>query len=144
MEPAQFFSKSEQHQIEDAIKHAETHTSGEIRVHIEKICSGDVLNQSAMVFKKLGMHKTAQRNAVLFYIAYVSQEFAIIGDAGINSVVPPDFWDKIKDHMSEHFHKNEFTKGIVDGVKMTGEALQKHFPCQKNDVNELNNEVSFG
>ena len=41
-----------------AIKEAEKATSGEIRVHIETISDGDVLDRAAWIFKKIGMHKT--------------------------------------------------------------------------------------
>ena len=52
-----------------------------------------MLDRAAWVFKKLGMHKTAERNGVLFYLAVDDRKFAIIGDAGINAKVPAGFWD---------------------------------------------------
>jgi uncharacterized membrane protein len=88
-----FFTKEEQAKVLSAVKEAEGETSGEIRVHIETRCSGDVLDRAAWVFGKLGMHKTALRNGVLFYLAVEDRKFAIIGDAGINAKVPIDFWD---------------------------------------------------
>ena len=41
------FTEEEKLQITNAIRVAETNTSGEIRVHIEKHCKGDVLDQAA-------------------------------------------------------------------------------------------------
>ncbi len=52
---------------------------------------GDVLDRAAWLFKKLGMHKTAERNGVLFYLAVKDRKFAIIGDAGINAKVHAGF-----------------------------------------------------
>ena len=49
------------------------------------------------------MHETDSQNGVLFYLAVTNREFAVIGDGGINSVVPEDFWDKIKEIASEAF-----------------------------------------
>jgi uncharacterized membrane protein len=80
-----FFSAEEQGKLLAAIKEAEKETSGEIRLHVESTCDGEVLDRAAWVFKKLGMEKTAERNGVLFYLAVQDRKFAIIGDAGINA-----------------------------------------------------------
>ncbi|MFW5754852.1 MAG: TPM domain-containing protein [Marinilabiliaceae bacterium] len=138
------FTKEQRKQITDAIKEAELNTSGEIRVHIEKRCPEDVLDRAAFWFKKLKMHKTEKRNGVLFYLAVKDRKFAIIGDAGINAVVPEGFWDNIKETMAGHFIEGEFTRGLSEGILMSGEQLKKHFPYQSDDVNELSDDISFG
>ena len=138
-----FFTKEEQSMILSAVKEAEAETSGEIRVHIETSCTGDVLDRAAWVFGKLGMHKTALRNGVLFYLAVVDRKFAIIGDAGINAKVPGDFWDKAKEMMLENFKAGKFTEGLSKGILMAGEQLKTHFPHQSDDVNELPDDISF-
>jgi len=138
-----FFTTEEQAKILSSVKEAEKETSGEIRVHIETSCSGDVLDRAAWIFGKLGMNKTALRNGVLFYLAVTDRKFAIIGDAGINAKVPGDFWDKAKEMMLENFKARKFTEGLSKGILMAGEQLQTHFPHQADDVNELPDEISF-
>jgi uncharacterized membrane protein len=144
MKPSEFFSPEAKEKIVRAIEEAEKNTSGEIRVHIEKDCKTDVLDRAAYIFKKLGMHKTQLRNGVLFYLALEDHTFAILGDAGINSVTPDDFWDNIKEKMLEHFREGKIADGLVTGILMAGEKLKEHFPHQKDDVNELSDEISFG
>lgn len=139
-----FFSKEEEQQIQQAIKNAELDTSGEIRIHIENKCPGDVMDQSAYVFKKLEMHKTRLRNGVLIYLAIKNRKFAIIGDQGINAVVSENFWDDIKQNMLNHFRDGEFTNGLTEAIREAGKALQDHFPYKKDDVNELSDDISFG
>lgn len=139
-----FFTKQEEQQIRQAIMNAELDTSGEIRVHIENKCAGDVMDQAAFLFKKLDMHETALRNGVLIYLAVKNRKFAIIGDKGINQVVPERFWDNIKQHMLDNFRNGDFTKGLTEAIHMAGKQLQEHFPHQKDDVNELSDEISFG
>jgi uncharacterized membrane protein len=139
------FSKADREIILEAIKAAERETSGEIQVHIENHCKGDVLDRAAEVFEKLKMHQTRDRNAVLFYLAVVEHKFAILGDAGINKVVPDNFWENIKAEMIGHFKEKAFTEGLRRGIEMSGQQLQKHFPYQqKGDINELPDEISFG
>ncbi len=143
MKASSFFSKEQQAEILAAIRKAEDNTSGEIRVHLESIIEGDVLDRSAWIFKKMKMHETAERNGVLFYLAVDNRKFAIIGDKGINEKVPENFWDSIKHTMEEHFRKGEFTEGLVRGILMAGIQLKEHFPFRKGDVNELPDDISF-
>lgn len=139
-----FFSQEQEKVILLAIRGAELDTSGEIRVHIENSCSGDVLDRAANIFDKLQMQKTQLRNGVLIYLAVENRKFAILGDAGINAVVPENFWDDIKLTMLSHFREGKFTEGLVEAISRAGEQLKKHFPFQKDDVNELPDDLSFG
>lgn len=139
-----FFTANEKEDITLSIKNAELDTSGEIRVHIEDKCKGDVKDRAAYIFGKLEMHKTEQRNGVLFYLAVKNRRFAILGDIGINKVVPESFWDKIRDDMLNYFRDDQFSDGLVNGILEAGKQLKEHFPYQTDDVNELSDEISFG
>jgi uncharacterized membrane protein len=144
MSAKKFFTEQQQTIIMQAISNAELNTSGEIRVHIDDDCKGDVLEQAVKFFNKLKMNKTALRNGVLFYLAVNDRKFAIIGDKGINDKVPENFWDTIKDTMFEYFKREKFTEGLAKGIEMAGEKLKLDFPLQDNDTNELSNDMSFG
>lgn len=139
-----FLTKEQSDKIVAAIKQAELNTSGEIRVHLEGKCAIDVLDRATYWFEKLKMHKTAQRNGVLFYLAYTDKKFAILGDAGINSKVPSNFWDTIKSEMEARFREGDFVNGLANGILACGEQLKSHFPYQSDDVNELSDEISYG
>ena len=143
MNAASFFTKEQQAHILNAVKEAELETSGEVRVHIETTCYEDVLDRAAWVFKKLGMHRTVERNGVLFYLAVDDRKFAIIGDAGINSRVPAGFWDEVSDLMTKNFREGKFTDGLSEGIIRAGKQLKRHFPHRKNDINELSDDISF-
>ena len=137
------FNEEEQQRIRTAIDDAEKHTSGQIRVCIEKSCSENVLDRAAKYFHQLDMHKTRLRNGVLIYVATVDRKFAIIGDAGINKVVPANFWDDTKEDMLEQFKYGNLIEGIVTGLEIAGEHLQKFFPHKKDDSNELPDDIAF-
>ncbi len=138
-----FFSDAEKKQITDAIAQAELNTSGEIRLHVEGRCKIDVLDRAAYVFEKLNMNQTAQRNGVLFYLAVFDRKFAILGDSGINKLVPSNFWDEIKETMLSFFKEGKFAEGLSRGILMAGEQLKTNFPYQSDDKNELSDEISF-
>jgi hypothetical protein len=116
MKASSFFTKEQQEQILASIKEAEKETSGEIRVHIETSFRGEILDRAAWIFRKLGMHKTAQRNGVLFYLAVKDRRFAIIGDAGLHAKVPEGFWDSVSDLLQKYFKEGKFTEGLSEGI----------------------------
>lgn len=138
-----FFTQTEKNQIIVAIKAAELNTSGEVRVHIEERCKDDVMVRAKEVFEKLGMTATDQRNGVLFYLAVKDHKFAILGDRGINEKVPPGFWDTVRDLMRDHFKQGRFVVGLCEGIEQAGHELKEFFPYQEDDVNELDDDISF-
>ena len=142
--PTKFFSNEEKEEIVKAIQTAELNTSGEIRVHIENKCTENELDRAAYWFSKLKMHKTEQRNGVLFYLAISDHKFAIIGDVGINAKVINSFWDETKELMQGFFKEEKYAQGLSSGIIQAGMQLKQYFPYQTNDVNELSDEISFG
>ena len=139
-----FLTKEEESVIVEAIRMAEKNTSGEIRVHIEKTTSIDSFERAMEVFHQLKMDETQLKNGVLIYLAVKDKSFVICGDKGINDLVPTDFWNSTKDIMAAHFKNGNFKQGLVDGITKAGEQLQKYFPFEEDDTNELSNEISKG
>ncbi|WP_068595859.1 TPM domain-containing protein [Vaginella massiliensis] len=137
-----FFNKKQEKKIIKAIIKAEKKTSGEIRIHVESQPSDDHIQRSIQVFKDLGMQNTKHRNGVLFHISPADHNFTIIGDEGINAVTPENFWEEIKSVVIAHYQQQQYTKGTIEGIKMTGKALKKYFPHEEHDENELPNEIS--
>jgi uncharacterized membrane protein len=138
-----FLTEEEQERIVEAIREAEKMTSGEIRVHLQAKCSADPYQDAQKVFGKLGMEATEQRNGVLFFMAYKSKKIAVLGDKGINEAVPEDFWQETVSVIEEHCRQNRFADALAAGVLKAGEALKKYFPYQSDDVNELDDGVSY-
>ena len=139
-----FFTPDQLEEIKEAILNAELDTSGEIRVHIENNCPGDVMVRAARVFKTLKMSETKLRNGVLIYLAIRNRKFAILGDSGIHAVVGENYWEHIKVHMLDQFREGRFTEGLAEAILDTGKQLKQFFPHDKDDINELPDDVSFG
>lgn len=144
MKARQIFTDTVKEDIVKAIEQAEFATSGEIRLHVDDYCKGEVLDRAAYMFEKLEMHKTDLRNGVLFYLAADDRKFAILGDAGINKEVSEGFWDDVRDVVISNFKEEKYAEGLVAGILKAGDQLKAHFPYQEDDVNELDNEISFG
>ncbi len=139
-----FLTAAEESAIIDAIREAEKNSSGEIRVHLEKTAEKDALERAKEVFYFLKMDETEAQNGVLFYVAVDDHKFSILGDAGINKVVPDDFWNSIKDRVLVHFSDGKYALGLEEGILATGEKLKQYFPLDSSDSNELPDKISLG
>jgi len=82
-------------------------------------------------FGKLEMHKTAEKNGVLFYLAIEDRQLALWAGEGINEKVPANFWQEIIDLMISEFKVGHFSEGLIAGVEKTGKALGEFFPRQR-------------
>ena len=129
-----------------AIRLCEKTTSGEIIVYTEsRNAMVDPLDRAREVFFKLHMQKTAERNAVLLYLALKDNELALFGDEGIFEKTPPGYWDAAVKKMLSHFRKENIVEGIVDCVEEIGRTLQEKFPYNEaSDKNELPDDLVFG
>lgn len=139
-----FLSHSEEIQIIEAIRAAEKNTSGEIRVHLEAHSKMDAFDRATEVFEFLHMGNTKHSNGVLIYVAVEDKTLVILGDHGINEVVPVNFWESTKDIIISNFKTNNIAKGLTEGILQAGLQLKKHFPYKKGGSNELTDEISVG
>lgn len=137
-----FLTSEDEAAVVEAIRMAESRTSGEIRVHLEKTSQEHLWDRAMEVFHLLKMDNTKESNGVLIYVAIEERQFVIYGDKGINAVVPKDFWESTKDAIVAQFRKGDFKQGLIDGITKAGEQLQQHFPWDEGDINELSDKIS--
>lgn len=142
MEVEAFLTAEEEQSIIEAIIAAENQTSGEIRVHLEKALDKDPIQRAEDVFFFLGMDGTQNQNGILFYVAVDDHRFAVIGDKGIDTVVPDDFWESIRDEVLAQFKLGKYARGLVQGILHAGEKLKEYFPVDEADQNELPDSIS--
>jgi uncharacterized membrane protein len=143
--PASLLSSEQEAQVVEAIRQAEQNTSGEIRVFIESKCRMvDPLDRAAELFYSLKMDATAQRNAVLVYIALNDRQLALYADEGIYAKAGCDYWKNAVKDMLLQFKKEDYTIGLCNVVTQIGQTLKQEFPYQRDDKNELPDTIVFG
>ena len=79
---------------------------------------------------------------ILFEVAGADHRFAVIGDKGIDQVVPDDFWESIKNEVIEEFREHNHARGLIRGILHAGQKLKEFFPVDDDDRNELTNAIS--
>lgn len=139
-----FLTEAEKNSIVAAIRKAELHSSGEIRVHIDDRCDNDAYDRAVKVFQHLDMDKKIFRNAVLIYIAVKDRKFSVIGDEALHEKVGKDFWKNITEQLHNDFQMNNIGTGICNAIDTIGVALLKYFPAiDELDRNELPDDISY-
>src|SRR5215469_6998108 len=136
MRTKEFLSKLDHDRIVQTIRDAESKTSGEIRVYIQRGTLGaDPLVVARKKFQRLGMHKTRERNAVLIFVAPRAHKFAIVGDKAIHEKCGEEFWQRVVDGMRVHFQNEKFSHALVEAIQEVGKALAAHFPGAPTNTN---------
>lgn len=144
MKAPALFTTEDRERIGEAVRVAETNTSGEIRVFIDDRCGEDPLEKAAFLFQKLNMAVTAERNGVLIYVAMQDHRLAIYGDTGIHERLPAGFWQETVQGMANRFKDGRIVDGLVWAVSEVGRRLSVHFPATSHNPDELSNDITFG
>jgi uncharacterized membrane protein len=137
-----FLGEADLDAVTVAIASAEAGTSAEIRVHLDARCPGEALARAALVFERLGMHRTAARHGVLIYVSIEDRKLAVLGDRGIHERVGQAYWDGLVESVLAHFRGERFRDGLVHAVGEVSAVLRRHFPRRPHDVNEQPDRVS--
>jgi len=131
--------------IVSAIGNSEKNTRAEIRVHLSSKIRKDIYTDAVINFKRLGLYKTQLRSAVMIYVVPNSKEFAIVGDVGIHEKVRDEFWQEVRDAMTEEFKSGDIANGIIKGIELAGAKLEEYFPLNQGpNPNELSDKISRG
>jgi len=142
MRTREFLTKLEHNRIIEAIREAESRTSGEIRVLIQRgKLKSDPLIAAQREFHRLGMHKTHERNAVLIFVAPRAHKFAVVGDKAIHEKCGNEFWERIVEGIRTDFQREKFSDALVEAIKKVGKVLASDFPNTRADTNELPDEI---
>jgi uncharacterized membrane protein len=142
MKAQHFFNKLQQHAIVQAIAEAEANMCGEIRVFISRKEPEDPVAAAEKAFHHLGLEKTREHNAVLIYVAPRARKFAVIGDRAVHERCGDSFWKELAHEMSGYFRREEFTEGLLHGIRRAGKLLAEHFPRHPGDKNEQPNDIA--
>jgi len=137
MSDAQWKDEADDRLIEAAIRKAERHTSGEIRVFISRHPCPDPGRSARQEFVRLDMTRTPLRNAVLLYFAPQSRAFALASDEGVQFRCGPDLDSAVAEAVAPALREGRLGPAIVAAVHRVGEELARQFPHHTLDRNDL-------
>ena len=139
----QFLTKDEELAITREIAAVELQSRGEVRVVVTSKWIINAEHYAWKLFRKLGLDRTREHNAALILVAVRQRRFAVIGDAGLNTVVAADYWHAIADAMAHHLRNGSRGEAILTGVRLLGATLAEHWPAAGANPDELPNEIVY-
>jgi uncharacterized membrane protein len=130
--------------IGEAIQSSEQHHSGEIRFAIEgaleflPVARGLKPRERALqVFSLLRVWDTEENSGVLIYVQLVDRSIEIVADRGIAARIAQSEWAAICARMQAAFADARFEEGALAGVREVSALLERHFPADPSNVDEL-------
>lgn len=150
MVEATLLKADEQQRITDAIKLAESRTSGEIAVIIAPYsdplffwqrAETRVRRAAQRAFFKYGLDKTKERTAILIYISHKERRAELLADQGVDAQVLPGSWQSIITDLTLNIAHGRLGFGLVHAIEHCAEILNRYFPGDATDDNVLSDDV---
>lgn len=117
--------------IREAVAEAERLTSAPIAVSIAPYFWGSVRGTADRAFRKHGLARTAERNAVLLFVVPSRREFAVVGDVSAHERLGQATWDLLVETVQEHLRGGEPTRALELGIADLARRLAPHFPPRR-------------
>jgi uncharacterized membrane protein YgcG len=144
---AKRFPVSSKAAITEAIARSEARHMGELSFVVEPdldwhdLFRGVTPRQRAVeVFSRLHIWDTEHNSGVLIYLLLADSCVEIVADRGIHACVGDAQWKAICSEMESSFREGMFEQGVLAGIARISDLLEKHFPAQGTNPNELPNE----
>jgi uncharacterized membrane protein len=136
-----FLTVEQEQAVADAIRAAESQTSGEIRVAMTSRRVFYPERYARRLFAKLGMTSTRQRNGALIVLFTRRRRFVVLGDSGFDQFAGPDYWQGIATAMSALLHDDRKVEALNSAIRRLGETMAAHWPPEASNPDELPNAV---
>lgn len=136
-----FITDEEEQLLVAAIREQEARTSAEIRVCVTDNVVFRPKRYAWRVFEKNGMRNTRNRNAALIVMMPRVKRIVMLGDSGLDAVVPPEYWESAVAAMVKGMNDHGPLASLLEGLRCLGDTLARHWPPVDGDVNELPDEI---
>ena len=96
-----------------------------------------VQQRAVRAFHEKGLHRTRGETGILIFISLLERKVWILGDRGINKVIPPERWSALASALALGIREGRMVDTLVTTITEVGDILKQHFPHRKDDSNEL-------
>jgi len=96
-----------------------------------------VRRRAVSAFYERGLQRTRDENGILIFISLLEHKVWILGDRGINKVIPPERWTALASGLATGIREGLLVETLATTISEVGDILKKHFPHRKDDSNEL-------
>lgn len=98
--------------------------------------------RAASAFIDEEVFATRDRTGILIFAALFERRVVVLGDAGINRVVPDGAWQQIVDGVVRGVRQGRPTEALIQAIGDAGRLLEAHrLEIRPDDIDELDNEL---
>lgn len=133
---------STQQRLAERVAASERRHSGEVRFCVEAALPISYLRRHApareralMMFSKLSVWDTDQRNGVLIYLLLADHAIEIVADRGLNQRVTSAEWSAVAERMAGAFQNERYEDGLTQALEEVSAMLVAHFPIDPGAPN---------
>jgi len=99
----------------------------------------EVGNAAFTAFYTEKLYKTQDANGILIYISLFERRAWVIADSGINDRIAQEEWQEAVSIITKGIREKRQCQALCEAISIVGAILEKEFPVQADDVNELHN-----
>ena len=104
-------------------------------------CEEAVRARSIQAFYEKGLYRTKDETGVLIFISIFERKVWILGDRGINARIAPEAWQQLARELSAGIASGSACAALCRVIGKCGELLSSHFPRERENLNELGDEI---
>jgi putative membrane protein len=93
--------------------------------------------QAQQEFFGLGVHHTQAATGILIFVSLFERRVVVLADRGIAGKVDPEHWGEIDAAILRGIARGSLRDGLVEGIRLCGDALHREFPWVEGTRNEL-------
>lgn len=100
-----------------------------------------VCERAVRAFYEKRLYRTRAETGILIFISILERKVRILGDRGINDRIDPQLWQEFAGEMAGKIKEGHSFDGLCSVIEKLAKVLEKHFPKEADDTNELPDEV---
>ena len=97
----------------------------------------EVQNAAFAAFFTERLYKTKNANGILIFISLLEHRAWVIADSGISERIPQEQWQDAVAVITNGIREHKQCQALCEAIGMIGDVLEKEFPLQDGDMNEL-------
>ncbi len=101
----------------------------------------EVYQRAIQAFYENKVSITKDRTGIMIFISMLEKKVEILADCGINEKVGKEYWNDLVNALIKQIREGHEIEGIINTIHSCGNSLNKFFPIQEDDINEITNKL---
>jgi putative membrane protein len=102
-----------------------------------------VRERAVRAFYEKRLYKTRDETGVLIFISHLERKVWILGDRGVDKMIPHALWQGLARELSAGIKDNRACETLCEVIGKIGKELAVHFPRKPDDTNELSDKMIY-